>query len=129
MNISQMNSNSLQSFEGSIKMNKNYPRRFKKAFENNAEIQKLAERDYTIIPKLSQKKASIWDMDHLAGEDIYQLSITIKKEKPTFVEKLKYMAGKAPEVKVTESYHCITSLINLMSKRINAEKYEQKILK
>lgn len=130
MNISQLDNKSTAiNFNGTIKMNRNYPRRFKDAFRNNPEVQRLAEGDYTIIPKLKHKQAGMWDMNHSLGEDLYQLSISAKKEKPSLIERMKYAFGKAPKVDVTHSFHSLSSIINIMSKRINADSYNSKLLR
>ena len=128
MNI--LNNNSVMpNFNGSIKMNRRYPEIFKNAFKNNPEVQKLAEGDYKLIPELKCKRANQWDINHSLGEDLYKLSITAKKEKPSFTERLKYIFGKAPKVNVTRSYHCLSSLINIMSKRIDANRYSTKLFR
>ncbi len=130
MNISQLNSNSIvPNFNGSIKMNRNYSKRFKEAFRNNPEIQKLAQDDYVIIPKLAKKKASKGDIYHPKGERIFQLSIEAQKEYPSFWDKVKYAFGFAPSVKVTKNYHSMSSILNIMAERINADKYAKKLFR
>lgn len=126
MNIQPINSSTLN-FNGKIITKGKWPAMMETAFELNPEIEKLASGKFNIIGKVSCRKPFKDDMYHYENDRLYKLSIIAIPEKATLIDKIKYLFGMLPKIKLCHDYHSSATMIDLMNERIKFDSYKKRL--
>lgn len=123
MHILPLNNNT--SFQGKIiTKGKGWNNNIKKAFESNPDVQSLANK-HNVIGYLSTKKASPMDIYHVPGENLYQLNLSLCKEKPSLIDRFKTTFKLLPTVEITHYHHSEETFIQKLARKIKADEIKK----
>ncbi len=107
------NNNNKYTFTGRIITKGPWTETLKDAFFNSKAIHDLASGEKDVIGRLKRKSAPSKDYNHTWGEPLFKLSLEMKSQHPTLIEKVKSILGLSRKV-INEFYHSEDSLAKKM---------------
>jgi len=128
MNITPVSYNQKSpNFNGRIILRGGWNKKLSQEFLENPEVQKLANGAYDIIGKMSRKTASYKDASHPNREKLYQLTLLARKEKQTFLERIKNLFEPSKQIRITKHYHTEGTLLYLMEERLKKDNLAKRL--
>lgn len=114
MNVNPINQpiTTNQNFEGKIIKRGPWPKYLAEKFDCCHTFSNIKNKDFNLVATIHTKKADNTDKRHIAGQNLYKLVLTAEKEKPSFIESLKYMFGFNKKLELSENYHSVDSTKN-----------------
>ena len=112
MKIEAINNNN-PSFSGRIITKGNWTQKAAGCFLNNKAVQEVANSGYTVTAKMNSKWVRPWDLVHEFGTKIYKVTVSIKKDNPTLIDKINCLFGKH-KFSLNRHYHKQATIVKTM---------------
>lgn len=113
MNINPIAPNTETNFKGKLYLKGKWPSAIlADDFSSNTYVQKTLENN-SLTAKMKVSYNKFFDAK-------YKLALSIKKDNPTFLEKVKYAFGLNPKTNLSQHYHSAESTEAIIKKRLKS---------
>lgn len=110
--INPTNQTTMNNFKGKIVKKGPWPKYLAEKFDCHHAFKDIGNKDFNIVATIHSKKAKKGDLRHTAGQNLYKLTLTAEKEKPNFIEYIKYKLGMNKKLELSEHYHSVDGTKN-----------------
>lgn len=112
-------------FSGSLQLKGWWPGKTEDLFVKHPAVQKALKK-YSVTAEMKEKPEKIYKIIEGVNKCVaiprltFRLNVSLKKDNPTFWDKVKYKLGMQPKKYLSKYYHSVDTTENYLIQRLNA---------